>query len=268
MYYINDKGFSYLLFPKKYDADECKGVFKDNVDMLYYYLNRGVPIGDMPMPIYCTQEMVNQYGLDNLVMNMQRKYKYDYDIIVVKVPQDYLRMEPTFGNCGMSDLHKYDHRAYMLPIACRYDFNGQKRDMISADYIDSIYLRYPDCRRVINDNWKLISPDYAGMKNIPFQDEMLAIHGDVNESFISKSRTETLENNNLSTAQICTIHQKAIDDGTVFGCPKALLDYIEYKYRYTERIYKCRMTKSRIENILAVEAQRQDKKDRSKFVGE
>lgn len=268
MYYINDKGFSYLLFPKKYDDEDCKGVFEDNVDMLYYYLNRGVPIGDMPMPIYCTQEMVDQYGLDNLVMNMQRKYKYDYDIIVVKVPQDYLRMEPIFGNCGMSDLHKNDHRASMLPIACRYDFNGQKRDMISCDYIDSVYLRYPDCRRVINDNWKLISPDYAGMKNIAIQDEMLAIHGDSSEAFASKTRTEALENNNLSTAEMCKIQQKSIIEGKVYGCPKPMLDYLEDKYKHTERIYKCRMSKSRIANILAVETERQEKKDRCRYVGE
>ena len=72
MLFINNTSFSYLLFPKNTHDKDCEGVFENDVDRLYYYLNRGVPMGDMPKPIYCTQEMVDQYGIENLVLSMQR----------------------------------------------------------------------------------------------------------------------------------------------------------------------------------------------------
>ena len=121
---VEDKGYSYLLFPKKYNTEDNNAEFKNVVDMLYYYLNRGVPTEDMAEPIICTQSMVDEYGLDNLVMNMQRKFKYDFDIIVVKVPQEYLRMEQTHIMADQLPYEPFDDfDPKILPIKCRYQFN-------------------------------------------------------------------------------------------------------------------------------------------------
>lgn len=279
MYTINQKGFSYLLYPKKHTSRDVEGVFKNQVEMLYYYLNRGVPISDdMPDPIYCTQEMVNQYGLDNLVMNMQRKYKYDYDIIVVKVPQEYLNMNSLLGDPVFSKENAKVNAPKIVPMSCRYEFLGEKRDMIACDYIESVYLRYPDCRRVLNDNWRIVSDDHFGMKNLPIQNKMLEMYrknpyngimrSDNHDLDSDEKKSKFMEDNDLNSRQLCDMCRKDLKLKVDLGYRSATLTYIRDKYKTDEKIYKCQMTKSRIANILAVETERQSKIDRCRFVGE
>jgi len=269
MYYINDKGFSYLLYPKKYATEDNKAQFGESiVDMLYYYLNRGVPCDDMATPIYCTQEMVNQYGLDNLVMNMQRFYKYDYDIVVIKVPQEYMRMEPMFGNCFYDKSSKNKFNPKMLPLLCKYEFNGTKQDMLSADYIESVYLRYPDCRRIINDNWKLVSPDSRGMNLTKFQRNMLIANSNYDNIRTFDGRRQVMSDMDLTTRQMCDMCKNDESKDQLYGHDESVIEFIRDKYMAFEKDFPCRMTKSRIENLLWVETQRKNRLDRRHFLGE
>ena len=266
---VEDKGYSYLLFPKKYNTEDNNAEFKNVVDMLYYYLNRGVPTEDMAEPIICTQSMVDEYGLENLVMNMQRKFKYDFDIIVVKVPQEYLRMEQTHIMADQLPYEPFDDfDSKILPIKCRYQFNKKTQYMISADYIESVYLRYPDCRRVINDNWKVVSPDTMGMILTPEQYDQLAIMRRSKSYSQFGDRENLMDDMDLTTRQMCDLCKNDKSKQDKYGHSPEVIDFIQKKYGQDNKIYNCYMTKSRIENILMVERQRQDKRERFSFVGE
>lgn len=268
MFYINDKAFSYLLYPKKYDTEDNKVEFKNNVEMLYYYLNRGVPTKDMATPVYCTQEMVNQYGLDNLVMNLQRKFKYDFDIIVVKVPQEYLRMEPMIRPYSVVN-EKFDEAPKMMPIECVYEFNGEKQPMISSDYIESIYLRYPDCRRIINDNWKLVSPDAMGMVNSEFQNDMLLAYGNYGQYSAQLDKYKFMNETDVDTRELKEYIESDEEEKEKFASDsESVIDFIEKKYFDADKVYTCKMSQLRIENLLRVEEVRQAKKERVAFIGE
>jgi len=267
MFYVNDKAFSYLLFPKRYDSSDNNAEFKNTIDMLHFYLNRGVPTSDIASPVYCSQEMVNQYGLDNLVMNLQRKYKYDFDIIVVKVPQEYLRMEPDIRPYSREN-DKFDNSPKMLPIECIYEFNGENQPMIASDYIESVYLRYPDCRRVLNDNWKVVSPEVMGMVNSKFQNNMLLAYGNHAERSMIMKKRKFMHETGVDTKEMS--EYLSLDEGEreQFGCSQSVIDFIKNKYANDEKVYGCAMSRSRIENILRVEERRLAKKERVAFVGE
>ena len=262
----NNVAFSYLLFPKKTYAEESKGFFGDDVDRLFYYMNRGVPVGDMPEPIYCTQEMVNQYGLDNLVANMQRKYKYDYDIIVVKVPQEDMRMAPMFGNSSIREATSGPFKSKMLPMLCRYDINGKKTDIISCNYIESVYLRYPDCRRIFNDNWNPVSPETMGMHLSEGQKKMLRIYGDDQLILANERRLEVMNENNLNTAQMCREAQNDKELQEYIGYSQETVDYLKKKYATRGKIFTSPMTKNRIKLHLMAEQNSKNRNERYEFI--
>ena len=269
MYIVNECAFSYLLYPKKVDSPEGNKTFDNDVDRLYYYLNRGVPVDEgMPKPIYCTHEMVKQYGIDNLVMNMQRKYKYDYDIVVVKVPQELMRMEPVFGNSSIKDATGPRFRNKMLPILCRYEFNGEQTNMISSDYIESIYLRYPDCRRVINENWKIVSDESLGMNFSETQIDMIKLYGDDLLLMKNSLKLDIMHKENLNTSQMCKNYKNNEYIKSLVGYSQDIVDFLKKKYRKSIRIYHQGMSKSRIANVLMVEEKRKDKIERCAFIGE
>lgn len=267
MYYINDKAFSYLLYPKKYNTEDNKAEFKNDVEMLYYYLNRGVPTRDIITPVYCSQSMVDQYGLDNLVMNLQRKFKYDFDIVVVKVPQEYLRMEPMIRPISAVN-EKFDSSPKMLPIECYYEFNGVKQPMISGDYIESIYLRYPDCRRIINDNWKIISPDSMGMVNSKFQNNMLLAYGNYLQRSGQIDKTKFMKETYVDTKEMKEFMESDEEEREKFDPnSESVIDFIEKKYGDSKRMYTCEMSKHRIEHLLRADEVSKAKKERVVYIG-
>jgi len=269
MYYIHNNSYSYLLYPKKFDTQENKDAFGNNVDMLHYYVNTGVPFSDdMPEPVIVSQAEIDKYGLDALVANLQRKFKYDYDIVVVKVPQDYLRMEPTFVKYENESTLNYLRNGHTLPMMARYALNGQMRDMIVSDYVESVYLHYPDCRRIINDNWVPISNRSAGLVYTDLQKRLLKLNIQNSETLRKdESRRRYMISNNLDTSSMCHKANSDLQFRNNYGYSVDFIKYLQDKYGTVGRKLPCAMTKDRINILLHLEELRQDKIDRCAFIG-
>lgn len=147
------------------EAKAYTHVKKDKlVDMIYKAFNFCLPDSDHDLKnIKVSEDTVNAYGLDRIVWNVQRHMKCQpHAIWVVKFPSRFIdeAMSDDFSyetySSARSDNQKYLNSLYYVH---KNEKNGYDTGY-SGNYIDRVYLYYPDCRVIVNENWKSIS-DYA-----------------------------------------------------------------------------------------------------------
>lgn len=289
--------FAYLLYPIKSDTSNHKLKFDNDVDKIYYYFNWGIPEQDLIDPVIVDQTTVDSYGLENLVVNLQQKYKYDFDIVVVKVPEEYMNMqkwyihEPIYSDEDVRYL-----RSYQLPMVyAHYDQNLQEKiSLLSAVHIESYYLRFPDCRRVVNDHWKIINSNHQGMIAAKPQIDAIDTIDYVNRDYvnaITKYRKANLFGPNSVIEKSVADYMQSIfgkdvvsndsshdfkekivanpDENKKYYIDDFYTNFIEKKYGSTDhKPYNCSMSKERIRNILMVEEKRREKLQRHQILGD
>ena len=289
--------FAYLLYPIKSDTRDHKLKFDNDIDKIYYYFNRGIPEQDLIEPVVVDQTTVDSYGLENLVVNLQQKYKYDFDIAVVKVPEEYMNMqkwhlhEPIYQDEDVRYL-----RSYQLPMVyAHYDENLQEKlSLLSAVHIESYYLRFPDCRRVINDNWKIMNSNHQGMIASKAQIEAIDTIECLNRDYVS-ALIRLRKSNLFGTSSVLDkstadymqsifgkdvvyndssydFKEKIIanpDENKKYYIDDFYANFIAKKYGSTDhKPFNCGMSKERIRNILLVEEKRREKLLRHETLGD
>lgn len=147
-----------------------------------------------PKPIRISSSTADAYGLDRLCENIQRNIgSMTYALWVLKIPTF------AYGEDEYADSSKFGasersiSKGFLLPVNRIAKIDGKIVEGIASNYVDRVYLNFPDCRRVINEKCMPLSTIYSGLVLSPKQEELAMLYNNKDATSFDASNRFLLE---------------------------------------------------------------------------
>lgn len=137
------------------------------IDMIDFVFNKLLPDDkDAPKPIRISSATADAYGLERLVMNIQKRFgSLPYALWVAKIPSVYMAelykedgLDENFGE--KSEVSTY---CPLLPLNNVAKVGDKVVQGLAYNFIDRVYLNYPDLRCIKNESCMPLSPIHKGL---------------------------------------------------------------------------------------------------------
>ena len=143
------------------------------LDMIDFAFNKFLPNEEYtPKPIRISSATADAYGLERLVMNIQKRLgSLPYALWVAKIPSVYMaelyKEESLDENFG----EKAEDSTFcpLLPLNNVAKVGDKVMQGLASNFIDRVYLNYPDLRCVKNESCMPLSPIHKGLILSPEQ---------------------------------------------------------------------------------------------------
>lgn len=129
-----------------------------------------------PKPIRISSSTADAYGLDRLCANIQRNIgSLPYALWVLKIPT-FVYGEDEYASSSKFTLGERSiSKGFLLPVNRIAKIDGVVVEGIASNYVDRVYLNFPDCRRVINEKCMPLSTIYSGLVLSTKQEELASL---------------------------------------------------------------------------------------------
>ena len=249
--------------------DQEEGVKKDS-EYIYDILTNGLLLKrGNPEPVVLSESLVAKYGIDNLISNLQRKFRHNFHVVVCKVPQEFMRQEYSYGRTTTEEKIAETNKFRALPLLSRKNSENGLYYFLAPQYIESVYLgNNGNYGRVLNENWQPVIQDSLGMFFDPSQKRRFKINNDWEILEKEAKKLAYCKENNLTSEQLSFIMKCNPELMVEFGNNQPIVEELQTKYKSGERILKRQMSLKRIETLLLSDTGKSQHEKRQSFIKE